>query len=229
MSNDTRGLTIEELATAVDLPIRTIRYYIAEGLIAGPNGRGKAALYGEEQKLRLRLIRRLANEHVPLAEIRSRLAGLGADDVATLLDQEESRSTELQVARTAQSPRDYIAALLRNARATGDKPPGRAPTIVGAQFSRLFRAIEESPGQFASSDTSPTVSKAPVQPIESLEPDSSTIRDPSVARTANTARTSWEHLELAPGIVLQIRADARKANRDLIDRLLNIAENPPPH
>jgi DNA-binding transcriptional MerR regulator len=194
MPNDEpNGVTIEELSTAVDLPVRTIRYYVAEGLIAGPGGRGKAALYGDDQAERLRLIRRLSSERLPLAEIRKRLAGLTTDDVTALLREEESRSTEIERARGAPSPKDYIAALLRNARAARAEPAIRAPSYSVQGAPRPQRAILESPPDFATSDP---------------------------------ARSTWEHWELAPGIVLHIRADARQPYRDLIDRLLREAERP---
>ena len=193
--DESNGLTIEELSTAVDLPVRTIRYYIAEGLIAGPGGRGKAALYDEDHVARLRLIRRLSSERLPLADIKPRLGGLSTAEVHDLLKEEESRSTEIARARAAPSPKDYIATLLRNAKASRDVSPSRAPRYPLPGPPTFSRAISESPLNFA----------------PSLPPGS-----------------TWEHRELAPGIVLQIRADARQANRDLIDRLLREAERPRP-
>ena len=191
MPNDEpNGVTIEELSTAVDLPVRTIRYYIAEGLIAGPGGRGKAALYGDDQLARLRLIRRLSTERLPLAEIKQRLTGLTTDDVTALLREEESRSTEIQLARGRLRRREYIAALLRNARAAREEPAPRAPSYSVHGAPVPHRAILESPPDFAPSEP---------------------------------ARSTWEHWELAPGIVLHIRADARQPYRDLIDRLLREA------
>ena len=56
MDGDEAGLSIDELARSSELPVRTIRYYVAEGLLPGPGGRGKAATYGEDHLLRLRLI-----------------------------------------------------------------------------------------------------------------------------------------------------------------------------
>src|ERR1700749_2322863 len=82
-------LTIEELAERVGVPVRTVRFYITEGLVPGPEGRGKAATYGEDQLLRLRLVRRLSDRRVPLVEIRAILAPLSLDEVRTLLGEEQ--------------------------------------------------------------------------------------------------------------------------------------------
>lgn len=114
-------LTIDELADLTGVTVRTIRYYITEGLVPGPSGRGKGAAYSAEHVDRLRLIRRLTEQRVPLAEQRERLAQLSDEEVRTLLTQEEERAHELRLAE-AEAPADYIAALLRRARAAQGRP-----------------------------------------------------------------------------------------------------------
>ncbi|MGQ9684561.1 MAG: MerR family transcriptional regulator [Anaerolineae bacterium] len=112
-----QSFTIEELAEAAQVPVRTIRFYISEGLLSGPGTRGKGASYGEEHLLRLRLIRRLTEAHLPLAEIRRRLAHLSEGEVRALLAQEEQRNAEIALRAQASSPREYLSALLQQARA----------------------------------------------------------------------------------------------------------------
>lgn len=109
-------LTIEQLADRVGVPTRTVRYYIAEGLLPGPTSRGKAATYGEEHLLRLRLIRLLAEQHVPIKEIRERLAGLSAAEIRAVLAEDERRTARLRRAGEKISPREYVSALLSEAR-----------------------------------------------------------------------------------------------------------------
>ena len=60
------SFTAEELTERAGVPLRTLRYYISEGLISGPGTRGKGARYTAEHLWRLRAIRRLASDHVPL-------------------------------------------------------------------------------------------------------------------------------------------------------------------
>ncbi|MBI4493159.1 MAG: MerR family transcriptional regulator [Chloroflexi bacterium] len=117
MGKEASGLTIEALAEQVEVPVRTIRFYIAEGLLPGPEGRGKAACYGEEHLLLLRLVRRLAEQRVPLAEQRERLARLSLKDLRALLAEEERRAAEWRRAREAPSAREYESMLLARARA----------------------------------------------------------------------------------------------------------------
>jgi DNA-binding transcriptional MerR regulator len=66
--NETR-LTLAELAAESGLPARTIRYYIARGLLDGPEVAGRGAVYGERHLERLQEIRRLQSEGRMLAEI----------------------------------------------------------------------------------------------------------------------------------------------------------------
>jgi DNA-binding transcriptional MerR regulator len=106
--------------------VRTVRYYIAEDLLPGPGSRGKGASYTEEHLLRLRLIRRLTERRAPLAEIREVMARVTPDEIRALLAEEDARSQALERAEQAVSPRDYIAALLDQAR-TPRKPSSQTP------------------------------------------------------------------------------------------------------
>jgi len=118
--------SIEELAELVNLPVRTIRYYISEGLLPGPGARGKAAIYGEEHLLRLRLIRLLSRQYVPLVEMRNRLIPLSFDEIRALLAEEEEHVTRLE--QTAPLPAEgYVATLLRKARAEQQGLPSHMP------------------------------------------------------------------------------------------------------
>lgn len=107
-------MSIEELADLVGVPIRTVRYYITEGLLPSPGTRGKGTVYGEDHLLRLRLIRMLVEQRVPLAEIREQLEGLSLPELRTILNRERRRVRE--TAKAAESPRVYISALLGRAR-----------------------------------------------------------------------------------------------------------------
>ena len=74
--------SVSELAGVAGVTPRTVRYYIAQGLIPAPGTAGPGPKYTDADLARLRLIRRLQREHQPLAEIRARLAGL--DDAAVI-------------------------------------------------------------------------------------------------------------------------------------------------
>jgi DNA-binding transcriptional MerR regulator len=85
MARDT--YTVKELADRAGVSTRTVYYYVSEGLLPPPEGGGPATTYSDDHLARLRLIRRLKDEYLPLAEIRRRVAGLSPDEVAGLLAQ----------------------------------------------------------------------------------------------------------------------------------------------
>ncbi|HLW00690.1 MAG TPA: MerR family transcriptional regulator [Ktedonobacterales bacterium] len=129
MLEEEQTLTIEELAERAETSVRTIRFYIAEGLLPGPGARGKAASYSGDHLQRLRLIRRLAEQRVPLAEMREMLARLSPGDEQALLNEEEERAMQREQAAQSTSPKDYLATLLHQARAAR-QPPSAQPSAA---------------------------------------------------------------------------------------------------
>jgi DNA-binding transcriptional MerR regulator len=67
---------LAELAAATGVSPRTIRYYIAEGLLPPPEGVGPAAVYTAAQRDRLALIATLKGQYLPLRAIAERLRDL---------------------------------------------------------------------------------------------------------------------------------------------------------
>lgn len=72
VSERPRELSLAELATESEVPERTIRYYIARGLLAGPARSGRGAFYTGEHLERLQEIRRKQRQGLTLAEIERR-------------------------------------------------------------------------------------------------------------------------------------------------------------
>lgn len=154
IDNDLR-LTLDQLAARVGVSARTVRFYIGEGLLPGPSARGKGATYGAEHLLRLRLVRRLVEQHVPLAEIRARVGALSPVEVRALLAAEEQQAARLRRAAEQPSPKEYLSTLLtqaRRARQTkedapspirGDHQPpaGRPPAAAPAEQWQRWQVV----------------------------------------------------------------------------------------
>lgn len=70
-----KPLSLEQLAAEAGVPARTIRFYIARGLLPRPAGAGRGAAYGSEHVARLRSVRRLQGKGLMLAEISRVLGG----------------------------------------------------------------------------------------------------------------------------------------------------------
>ncbi|HEX7737763.1 MAG TPA: MerR family transcriptional regulator [Ktedonobacteraceae bacterium] len=199
MQENTSHFTIEELAEQVGLSIRTVRYYITEGLLPGPQGRGKATTYGDEHLQRLRLIRLLSLQHRPLAEIHQLLDHLSLSEIHTLLAEEEQRARELESEGQAQQPQAYIATLLKNAQAT-----------------RLSLASQSAPSAPVASPGTPP-SPLPGQRVRENTQGYGNVSAPA------PATASWRRLELAPGIELHIREGAEEQQRALLERICKAA------
>jgi DNA-binding transcriptional MerR regulator len=71
---DNNEFSIDELCTLVDLPKRTIRYYIQIGLVDRPDGETRAARYGQRHLEQLLGIRRWTQAGLSLERIRELLS-----------------------------------------------------------------------------------------------------------------------------------------------------------
>ena len=92
---ENRKLAISELADAAGVTIRTIRYYIKEGLLPPPKTQGRYALYDSTYLNRLELIRRWKDSYLPLKEIRARVQPLSDHEVEMLLVNAAAEQDEL--------------------------------------------------------------------------------------------------------------------------------------
>ncbi len=100
--------TLKTLCAEAGVSPRTVRYYIQQGLLPPPERAGPGATYTTDHKLRLQLILRLKDEHLPLAEIRSRIVGLSEEAVESMVGQAPSGGT--------QSAADYVRSVLEGKR-----------------------------------------------------------------------------------------------------------------
>ncbi len=72
-------LTVDELAAATGLTVRTTRYYAGLGLLPPPIRRGRMAYYGPQHRARLELVRALQDHGFTLSAIERYLAKIAPD------------------------------------------------------------------------------------------------------------------------------------------------------
>ena len=70
-----KAYKLAEFAEVSGTPPRTIRFYIAQGLLAGPVQAGRAAVYGRQHVERLKQIADMKQHGLTLTEIGVRLSG----------------------------------------------------------------------------------------------------------------------------------------------------------
>jgi DNA-binding transcriptional MerR regulator len=189
-----RNYTIADLAALTGVSIRTIRYYLSQGLLPGPGEPGPGAHYTEGHANRLRLTKRLQEQHLPLAEIRNRLAGLTEEEISTFV------STEQPVSPST-SALDYIRSVLSK----GERSVAEAPQSLSLRqmSAPLMSSMADAPGQPASAATAaPDRTPTEPQPLE---------------------RSQWERLSLGPDIELHVRRPLSRLQQKRVERLITIA------
>ncbi len=77
--------TLQAIAAASEMPVRTLRFYLAQGLLPSPVRQGQHTRYPASTLHRLTLLRRLRAANTPLAEIRDRLTAMSDADVVLAL------------------------------------------------------------------------------------------------------------------------------------------------
>jgi DNA-binding transcriptional MerR regulator len=107
--NTTREQTwkLDELAQQADVSARTVRYYVQRGLLPAPVFRGRDTVYSPEHLLRLKAIRRLQEQFLPLDAIQQELERCSPEALRTLAaGGDEGRLTPAapQVRRQLSSP-----------------------------------------------------------------------------------------------------------------------------
>lgn len=133
MASDHAVYELGELSDLAGVTPRTVRYYIQQGLLRSPGTPGPGAKYDAAHLDRLRLIRRLQREHLPLAEIRRRLESLTDAEVRRLVEAPEPARS---------SAAEYVRQVLREPSrpsflAAKSAPPEPAAAPDRSQWERI--------------------------------------------------------------------------------------------
>jgi DNA-binding transcriptional MerR regulator len=186
--------TLEELAQLLRINPRTIRSYIQQGLLRGPDSMGRNARYSDYHVKRLQTIRQLKDDHnLPLSQIRQLVTMAAPDELVTMAAPDEDLQIQLVPVRapeeeTMQSMPEPSSALdyIRSRRADGR---GGEP-LMEAAFSPAEKS-EITPRQ--------------ERPIEALL---AKLRDQAGLGSSVPRRSrgqEWVRLEVTPDIELHLR------------------------
>jgi DNA-binding transcriptional MerR regulator len=222
---DDERYSLTELADLGGVTPRTVRYYLAQGLLPAVGQTGPGAKYDDRHLARLRLIRRLQGEHLPLAEIRRRLEGLAEDEIRELAQTglpeppTDSALEYLQtilrgpiIARRPNAPSHRLQVPPPRYSMTADGPPP-----AGSRYERPTVPEFTPPGLV----DEPAPYAAPPGRIQpSMIPPSFT---PSMPEPEPMERSQWDRLALSPDVELHIRRPLGRAQQKGVDRLIAIA------
>jgi DNA-binding transcriptional MerR regulator len=213
MSDDER-YSLTELADLAGVTPRTVRYYLAQGLLPAVGQTGPGSKYDAGHLARLRVIRRLQAEHLPLAEIRRRLETLDDGEIRALVDAGEPTP-----------PTDTALEYLRNVlagppdvRPSRPAPAAPAPS-VGIAGPPPMSLPSMAPARDLIAEVVPDYSsRAPV-----VAPAMAPAPTPAEPAVRPGDRSQWERIVLAPDIELHIRRPLPRAQNKQVDRLVTIA------
>jgi DNA-binding transcriptional MerR regulator len=197
--------SITDLARLSGVTPRTVRYYVAQGLLPSPEQAGPSTRYGEGHLARLRLIRRLQQDHLPLAEIRSRLAPLNDHEVEQLVAAETERSVEQTPAQALLYVQDLMA------------QSGVQPRVVTARDVPLARASAVYEPRIP--DGYPQPSSPASAPLAPLLP----AMAPGEPRSPGSDRSTWERHALSPDVELHVRRPLDRRSNKRVEQLIRIA------
>jgi DNA-binding transcriptional MerR regulator len=194
--------TLTDLAKLAGVSTRTVRYYIAQGLLPSPTQAGSNSRYSDEHLERLRKIRRLQAAHLPLAEIRRLLEQLSTEEVAALSDATTTRDD-----LASDTALDYIESLLRPR--TVERPASiEAPVFARRTLPAADLGAQPLPGAPLPLPSAPVpAAPPPASNKPSTEPD----------------RAQWERITLDPDLELHVRRPLTRQLSKQVERLIAIA------
>jgi len=132
----------QERGTVTSVPDeRTIRYYMAEGLVQTPEEKqGTASVFGYLNLLQLLTVKKLQAEHLPIRKIRELVAGKNEQELETMLGVRGASGKKTEAKR-------YLETLLASAPSQSPKdaaPPLPPQALAGQSLS--WERVEIEPG-----------------------------------------------------------------------------------
>jgi len=209
-------ISISELADAAGVSVRTVRYYITEGLLPPPVTAGAKSYYTEEHRDRLIVIGRLKDAYLPLREIRRQLSEMDDGAIHEMATSKElTESTVDSEMRHSGLPHraDEHGGLAENhfslfSDVEIESPrPERASRQRDSASDYISRVLKRAPAHAPAPLPAPTLPPRPVRPVEH-----------DVVDHAN-----WRRIEIGDGAELLIREDLYHRRRDKVSWLVDWA------
>ncbi len=198
-------LTLAELADASGLQPRTIRSWVAQGLLPGPLTRGPLARYPADQLERILAIRAMKELlGMSLTDIRRELLVAAAEQIKAWADKAVDIAPELPLTSALQAPADPGAALdyFRTLR---------------SETSQARFGIAHSAHALTSSDVTTPPHKRPAAGFEALERRlmETGARSPA---TGKAKSEQWITIGITPDVELSVRGPLDPEQRARLER-----------
>ena len=118
----TQYFTLQQLSAETGIDGRTIRFYISQKLLRGPDSRGRSAHYTDYHLKRLQVIKTLRDIYkLPLKEIRRHILQAGDEDIKIDALQQGTRGRFRETGGSSSSASHGISSHSRRARMARDR------------------------------------------------------------------------------------------------------------
>jgi DNA-binding transcriptional MerR regulator len=184
--------TLDELAKKSGLSLRTLRFYMQEGLLQGPDSRGKFARYSSQHLERLALIQRLKSMRLPLQEIRQILDGMSPEEIQQFCQKEGQPDAAVHPLQAAESAHYSIAE-------------------EGSSALDYLKNLEQAWGKIPTHADLRSPAPAASQPSATLRPK---FLPPSPV-PGQPDQEPWRRYVIIDGVELQVRGQAPADGEDL--------------
>ncbi|OGO29595.1 MAG: hypothetical protein A2136_07755 [Chloroflexi bacterium RBG_16_54_11] len=195
----TEELLIHELAERAGVSVRTIRYYIEEGLLPQPKYEGRYSYYKTEFLDRLELIRRLKDSYLPLREIREIMNSLTDEEVHKRLNELTLHSPKFSTQPRAPHP----------------------SSSPGAKALEYIDHVMVNQNKYRAKGTNE-------KPLPAYDQNSRAVFGPQIQQpeqlTAPANAETWQRVSLSPGVELHLRTPLEPATEDRVQQIVNFAK-----
>ena len=197
----TEKYTLEDLEKISGMSIRTLRFYIQEGLLPGPDTRGKFARYSQKHLDSIRFIHRLKELHIPLQQIRHLLNTMSSEDIERII-QSKSESNF-----TFSSPPLF-----------SKDENSEVKSVKTERSSALdyIRSLENLQDSLKVNDSNPRY-PAPSAPSQASAPLSKVY----ISQPVKNGET-WHRIRLAEDVELQVRQPMSRERERVVEELIEI-------
>ena len=202
-TGDGRLYSLDELTDIASVTIRTVRYYIAEGLMPPPNSNGPRSAYTNVHLNRLLLIARLKDAYLPLKEIRRQLQGMTDEEIA-----ESVATASLAPATIEETPAPEYG--------TPSPMPPQIQALAAAPRDSAASYIDRVLNETERPRRSRSQPQPPRTPLPTGRVDLPGVFPPDFPGGSSPS-WKWTRLPIAPEAELLIEDEAYQRRRDQID------------
>jgi DNA-binding transcriptional MerR regulator len=220
ISVTTETYDLKELCRLAQVTPRTVHFYIQQGVLPPAGSRGPGVRYTQGHLARLRLVKCLQREHLPLAEIRQRLVAMTDEEVVLALADSGPRPGE-----AAGSALEYVRQVL----ASREGPPSAVPqpdfsswAPAPAELQLPLDAALERPRRRPR--WSQDAASVDGDGLRAFSPPAPVTSAPAV-RPAVPDRSQWERYVLTPDVELHLRRPLTREMNRRVERLLAAARD----